>query len=172
MSDKKVIMIAGPNGAGKTTFAHTLLGADGRENFINADIIAAELSPAAPEAASFPAGRMMLERLDACVLRNESFALETTLAGLSYLNRIRAWQSEGYQVSLYFLSLPNVEMAIARVAERVAQGGHHVPAKVIRHRFSAGRQNFDRVYRQAVNLWILIDNSGDAPTLLDRGTNP
>ncbi len=171
MSEKKVIMIAGPNGAGKTTFAHALLNDGERANFFNADAIAATLSSVSSQTAALQAARMMLEQLDDCVHRQESFALETTLSGKSYVKRIRDWRTAGYHVSLYFLSLPNVEMAIARVAERVAQGGHHIPEDVIRRRFQAGLQNFDRVYQHAVDLWMKVDNSGDTPVLLDQGTN-
>ncbi len=61
MSDKKVIIIAGPNGAGKTTFAREFLPAEaGLPIFVNADLIAAGLSPFDPDAAALRAGRMML----------------------------------------------------------------------------------------------------------------
>jgi hypothetical protein len=114
---------------------------------------------------------MMLQQLDACVSRQESFALETTLSGKNYLKRIRSWREDGYRVSLYFLSLPNAEMAISRVAERVAQGGHHVPKDVIRRRFDGGLANFEEAYKKVVNLWMKIDNSGESPILLETGTN-
>ena len=92
MSEKKVIIIAGPNGAGKTTFARSFLPAEAQcPRFINADLIAVGLSPFAPEAAALRAGRLMLQEMDACVGRGESFAIETTLAGLNYVERIRRW---------------------------------------------------------------------------------
>lgn len=173
MSQKKIIMIAGPNGAGKTTFARSfLLGEAQCPRFINADLIAAGLSPFQPEAAALRAGRLMLREIDVCVGRGESFAIETTLAGLSYLQRISRWRAEGYRVSLYFLSLPKVEMAITRVAERVRQGGHDISEDVIRRRFEAGLRNFDQHYRQAVDMWMQFDNSGLTPILLDEGINP
>lgn len=121
---KKIIMVAGPNGAGKTTFARAFLPAEAQcPRFINADLIAAGLSPFMPEAEAFKAGRLMLKEIAECVGRGDSFAFETTLSGLVYLRQIRKWQNQGYHVSLFFLSLPTVEMAIARVAERVRQGG-------------------------------------------------
>ena len=102
MSQKKVIIIAGPNGAGKTTFARSFLPAEAQcPRFINADLIAAGLSPFQPEAAAIRAGRLMLEEIDDCVARSESFAFETTLAGLVYLRRIRHWRKLGYHVSLF-----------------------------------------------------------------------
>jgi len=106
---KKIIIIAGPNGAGKTTFAQSFLPEKiNCLRFINADLIAAGLSPFAPEAAALRAGRLMIEEMDACTVRGESFAVETTLAGRNYLRRIRQWQAVGYFVSLYFLSLSDV----------------------------------------------------------------
>ena len=169
---KKVVMIAGPNGAGKTTFARSFLPAEAQcPRFINADLIAAGLSPFAPEAAAIRAGRLMLEEISMSVARGESFALETTLSGLSYLRHIRAWQAQGYHVSLFFLALPTAELALARVAERVKQGGHNIPPEVIARRFAAGRDNFESKYQQAVNAWALYDNAGIAPILLAWGEN-
>lgn len=169
---KKVIIIAGPNGAGKTTFARSFLPQEAQcPRFINADLIAAGLSPFAPEAAALKAGRLMLAEINACVRKGESFAFETTLAGLAYVGRIHEWREAGYHVSLFFLHLPDVEMAIARVAERVQQGGHHIDEAVIRRRFSAGRRNLERAYKPAVDTWAEYANVGEEPTLLQWGEN-
>jgi predicted ABC-type ATPase len=169
---KKIIIIAGPNGAGKTTFARSFLPDEADcTRFINADLIAAGLSPFAPETAAIKAGRLMLNEIRSCVQGGESFAFETTLSGLGYLQHIRQWQEQGYQVSLYFLSLPDAEFAIARVAERVRQGGHTIPEAVIRRRFNAGLRNFERNYRAIVNDWALYDNTGIKPVLLEWGEN-
>lgn len=169
---KKAIIIAGPNGAGKTTFARSFLpGEAGVLRFINADLIAAGLSPFVPEAAAIKAGRLMLDEVRQSVAQGESFALETTLAGQSYLRHIKQWQAQGYRVSLYFLSLPDADAAVARVAERVRQGGHHIPEPVIRRRFIAGKRNFFHYYRSQVDDWALYDNAGSCPILLEWGEN-
>ncbi len=84
---------------------------------------------------------------------------------------IRNWRKQGYQVKLFFLSLSNAEEAIARVAERVAQGGHHVPDDVVRRRFSAGLLNFETSYRTEVNYWRWYDDSGDVRIMIDEGEN-
>lgn len=176
MSDgagKKIIIIAGPNGAGKTTFARSFLPDEAHlPRFINADLIAAGLAPFAPETAAIKAGRLMLEEIGACARRGESFAFETTLSGHGYLGHITGWREQGYRVSLYFLSLPDAETAIARVAERVRQGGHDIPEPIIRRRFVAGWDNFQRHYRAAVDDWALYDNVGNAPELIEWGENP
>ena len=169
---KKIIIIGGPNGAGKTTFARTFLPAEAQcLNFINADLIAAGLSPFAPEAAAIKAGRLMLEEMSDFSRRGESFAFETTLSGLSYRKHIRRWRDEGYQISLFFLALPTVETAIARVAERVKQGGHAVAESVIRRRFVAGLRNFEEIYKKEVHSWIEFDNSGVEPVVIAWGEN-
>ncbi|MGJ7565020.1 zeta toxin family protein [Variovorax sp. GB1R11] len=173
MSYPKIVVIAGPNGAGKTTFARAFLPQEAQtQRFINADLIAAGLSPFAPEAEAIKAGRLMLDEIAACVRRRESFAFETTLSGLGYLRHLGEWRKAGYHVSLFFLALPTAEFAVARVAERVRQGGHHIPEDVIRRRFEAGRRNFDERYRGAVDAWALYDNAGEEPTLIEWGEAP
>lgn len=167
---KKILIIAGPNGAGKTTFARSFLPAEAEVlRFINADLIAAGLSPFAPESAAIRAGRLMLDELKEAVRLGESFALETTLSGQSYVRHIEKWRAAGYRVSLYFLSLPDADTAIARVAERVRQGGHNIPEPVIRRRFAAGMKNFLHHYRDTVDDWVLYDNAGSVPVLLEWG---
>ena len=169
---KRIIIIAGPNGAGKTTFAQSFLPKEAKlTRFINADAIAAGLAAFAPETAAIRAGRLMLAEIAYCAQRGESFAFETTLSGLSYLKHIKAWRAQGYQVSLFFLSLPNAETAIARVAERVQQGGHDIPEPVIRRRFAAGLQNFRQHYQAVVDQWILYDNMTSAPVFIEWGQN-
>lgn len=172
MKQKRVIIIAGPNGAGKTTFAREFLPNEAAcMVFINADLIAAGLSPFNPFLAEIAAGRLMLELISEHAQRGSSFAFETTLSGRSYVRRIRQWRSEGYLVILFFLSLESAEEAIARVAERVLQGGHYVPDEVIRRRFRAGLRNFETLYRHEVSYWRLYNNSGDTPVLVDEGYN-
>lgn len=169
---KKIIIVAGPNGAGKTTFARSFLPAEAKlPRFINADLIAAGLAPFAPETAAIKAARLMLEEIDSCAKRGENFAFETTLSGIGYLRSIGKWRAAGYHVSLLFLSLPDADTAVARVALRVEQGGHFIPEPVIRRRFKKGLLNFNADYKQAVDDWALYDNTGAEPLLLEWGEN-
>jgi predicted ABC-type ATPase len=169
---RRIIIIAGPNGAGKTTFARSFLPREAQlPRFINADLIAAGLAPFAPETAAIKAGRLMLEEIQSCIQHCESFAFEPTLSGLGYLRHIPQWRAMGYKVSLFFLALPNVETTIARVAERVRQGGHDIPVPVIRRRFIAGGRNFEQRYCAVVDDWAVYDNSGDDPEILEWGEN-
>lgn len=169
----KVIVIAGPNGAGKTTFAREFLPHEADcPAFVNADLIAAGLAPFAPETAAVRAGRVMLQELARHFAGRRSFAFESTLAGRGYVQHIRAWKAAGYRVKLIFPRLNSPEEAIARVAQRVRQGGHHVPEATIRRRFSAGRENFERWYAPLVDAWALYDNAGPQPALLDWSEKP
>ncbi len=110
----------------------------------------------------------MLETIADYAGRGESFAFETTLSGLTYAQMIPTWGSSDYVVKLIFLSLPDVEIAIERVANRVIQGGHNVPEHVIRRRFAHGIANFER-YKALVNSWQLYDNSGIPAVLIEEG---
>ena len=136
---------------------------------MNADLIAAELLPLEPERVAMRAARFMLQRIGEEVTKGDSFAFETTLANRSYAHSIREWQAAGYHVALWFLALSSVEVALARVAQRVLQGGHNIPEEVVRRRFLAGRANFDELYRGLVDSWVLYDNSDAVPLLLDWG---
>ena len=170
---RRVIIIGGPNGAGKTTFAKAFLPNEAAcPRFINADLIAAGLSPFKPETAAVQAARLMLEEIRRCAGQGEDFALETTLSGRTYARQIASWQAIGYSVNLIFLKLRSVKLALARVKARVAQGGHHIPADVIRRRFRQGWQNFETLYRPLVNHWELYDNSANRPILIEQGDNP
>ena len=165
--EKRIFIIAGPNGAGKTTFATEYLPNEADcPLFINADIIAAELNPSGPHLVGFQAGRLVLNQIREHVRKGESFAFETTLSGQNYARHIPRWREQGYRVKLFFLRLPTPGMAIARVAQRVLEGGHDVPEEVIRRRFDAGRRNFERIYRGLVDGWILYDNSDVEPKRL------
>lgn len=164
----RILIIAGPNGAGKTTFAREFLPQEADcPIFINADLIAAGMAPFAPETAAVRAGRLMLEEMRRHFAARESFAFETTLAGRSHAVMIDRWRLAGYRVKLIFLSLQNPEEAIARVAERVRQGGHDVPENAIRRRFHAGLTNLRTLYMPRVDVWALYDNTGSEPVVLD-----
>lgn len=171
--ERKVIVIAGPNGAGKTTFAREFLPNEaGCTVFVNADLIAAGLAPFAPQTAAVRAGRLMLQEIARYFAAGESFAFETTLAGRGYVPRIRTWQAAGYAVKLIFLRLDSPEEAMARVAQRVLQGGHDVPEATIRRRFASGLHNFQTLYAPLVDAWALYDNGSRKPVLLDWSEEP
>ena len=169
---QRIIIIAGPNGAGKTTFAREYLLKEAHcPDFINVDLIAAGLSPFDPDRVAIQAGRIMLSEIERRVRKRESFAFETTLSGNVYARMIPAWRNSGYRVRLIFLSLPDPEMALSRVATRVAQGGHNVRSAVVRRRFDSGLRNFQNIYMHLVDTWEWYDNSGNTPQLISAGIN-
>ena len=170
ISSRRILIVAGANGAGKTAFATEFLPNEADcPIFINADLIAAGLSPFRPDLTALRAGRLMLSMIRDYVRRGESFAFETTLSGRSYARLIPHWREQGYSVELFFLRLSRPEIAIARVKQRVAEGGHDVPEPVIRRRFHAGLRNFEHIYKGLVDKWVVYDNSGDKPVLLKEG---
>ena len=167
---RKIIIIAGPNGAGKTTFAQEFLPNEAEcPIFINADLIAAGISPFDQERAAFKAGRLMLEEIFENAKRQNSFAFETTLSGRGYARMIPAWQAADFLVKLFFLQLISPELAIARVRQRVKSGGHNVPEPVIRRRFISGLRNLESLYKPIVDEWAVYDNSGSTPQLMEEG---
>ena len=166
---RRIIILAGPNGAGKTTFAREYLQKEAYcPDFVNVDLIAAGLSPFNPQRAAIRAGKIMLSEIKRRVRKGESFAFETTLSGHIYARWIPEWRRDGYRVRLIFLSLPDAEMAIERVAARVGQGGHDVASADVRRRFKSGLLNFEEIYKHLVDKWEQYDNSGSTPQLISE----
>ncbi len=162
-------IVAGPNGAGKTTFAMRFLPIVANcKHFINADLIAAGLSPLSPEAEWIAASRLFLKEIKSCVHKRIHFAFETTLAGHGYLRLTDELQAEGWRVNLVYLSLSDVGLAKQRVAERVASGGHDIPEKDIARRFTRGLHNLLYSYSALCDMTQCFENSGPAPVLIFR----
>jgi len=160
-------IIAGPNGAGKTTFALEYLPQVAQcSRFVNADLIAAGLSPLAPERELLAASRLFLGEIEACITQREDFAFETTLAGRSYLKLVRRLQTAGWRVELIYLALPNMEMSKLRVAERVAHGGHTIPVADIERRFARSLGNLLYSFSTQVDACRCFMNSDASPELV------
>ena len=155
-------IIAGPNGAGKTTFALEYLPTVANcRNFINADLIAAGLSPLAPETGLIAASRLFLKEIDAHIQARQGFAFETTLSGRSYLKLIKRLRKEDWRVELIYLALPSVEMSKLRVAERVVHGGHN-----IERRFPRSLHNLLEEFSFAVDRTQCFMNDTELPQLV------
>lgn len=169
MKHKAVYIIAGPNGSGKTTFANMFLPDYVKcPNFVNADLIAQGLAPFQPRAAAIKSGKLVLQQIHEYADRGVDFAFETTLAGKSYVNLLTALKARGYASHLFFLWIPGPELAMARIKDRVAEGGHHVPAVDIRRRFVRSINNFFTLYKSMFDSWMLFDNSKAKPVLIAK----
>lgn len=157
-------IIAGCNGAGKTTAASTILPEIlNCKEFVNADSIAAGLSPFNVESVAIEAGRIMLNRIEFLLNACEDFGIETTLATKSYVALIKRAQSEGYKVSLIFIWLNTPEYAVQRVTSRVSNGGHNIPDDVIRRRFERGRYNLHSLYVPICDFYTIITTDMGRP---------
>jgi predicted ABC-type ATPase len=160
-------IVAGSNGAGKTTFAREFLPHYAQcSNFINPDLIARALSPFDPEAALVRAGRMVLERIGEATQSRTDFAFETTLSGRSYASLIRGIRASGYRIHLFYLWIPDAELALARIRARVAKGGHNVPSQDVRRRFGRTLTNLFALYRPLLDTLHFFDNSQRTPRLV------
>src|SRR3972149_3553449 len=140
--NQHLYIIAGPNGSGKTTFVRRFLPyyAD-CINFVNADLIPAGLSPFSPDIAAIKAGKIMLGQIQEHINAGHDFAIETTLAGRSYVRLLKDLKKKGYKIHLFYLWLPNPDLALERIAERVRAGGHDVPKDVVKRRFARSGHN-------------------------------
>jgi predicted ABC-type ATPase len=164
------LLIAGPNGAGKTTFAKEYLPSDARVlNFVNADLIAAGLSPLRPELALVAAARLVLEEIARLIESRADFAWESALSGLTHVKRIQEMKRLGYHVEIIYLQLASPRLALRRITGRVRQGGHNVKKADVLRRFSRSWQNFQTVYRPLADAWAVYDNSSRPPKLIESG---
>jgi predicted ABC-type ATPase len=146
-------LVVGPNGAGKSTFVRlTLAPVLPHANFVNADLIAEQRWPADAEAHSYEAARIAAATREALLARRKAFIAETVFSHPSKLDLLREAHATGYYTAVHVLLVPE-ELAVARVATRVAAGGHTVPEDKIRGR-----------YRR---LWPLV---ADAIMLADTAT--
>ena len=161
MPAPNIYIIAGCNGAGKTTFAKEFLPREVRcLRFYNADEIARGLSPLAPSVGAIKAGRLLLSEVRQSIHRHETFALESTLSGKTYVRTFNRALSLGYELELHYLWLSSVEQAIARVRRRVRMGGHDVPATDIRRRFKRSLVHLINDYLPLATRWVIWDNRG------------
>jgi predicted ABC-type ATPase len=168
MNDRHLVIVGGPNGSGKSTFAEEYRIRYAM-TYLGADSIAAELAPNNPLSSKITAGKQFVHRLNAAISAGESRIVESTLAGKGLERHIGLARQAGYRISLVFVTLDSPELCIARIRERVAQGGYYVPDIDVRRRFTRSRYLFWRHYRQLVNSWQLFANTGEGFDLLATG---
>ena len=167
MKTPNLYIIAGANGSGKTTFARVFLPKYVRcPRFVNPDLIAQGLSPFEPTRAAVRAGRLVLEEIRRNLAVGTDFAFETTLSGRTYRRVIQDAKGRGYRVHILYLWIPTADLAVARIADRVAEGGHTVPEADVRRRFTRTLANLMAEYRPLADSVHFFDNSGETPQLV------
>lgn len=166
-TERNLYIIAGSNGAGKTTFAREFLPDYAHcIRFINPDLIAAGLSPFDPAAAALAAGKVVLHEVQRAIDAGRSFALESTLSGRTYLRLLRLARAAGFTLHLFYLWIPDADLALARICDRVEAGGHDVPEPDVRRRYSRSLMNLFTLYGPAVDTIHFFDNSGEKPDII------
>jgi len=166
----KLYIISGCNGAGKSTSAYTILPEILNCNeFVNADNIAAGISPFSPDTVAFEAGRIMLQRIDQLVFQGVDFAIETTLSSKSYFFKMQDWQNQGYEIILIYIWLNSPELAFERIADRVNKGGHSIPKEIVLRRYYRRINNLFDFFIPIRNYWLIIDNYGAMPEMIAEG---
>jgi predicted ABC-type ATPase len=164
-----LVLLAGPNGAGKTTFINGFLRERSETfQFVNPDEVARSLTGIGP-ARDLAAGRLVIERLDQLFALRADVVLETTLATRSHAVRIRDWKAAGYRVELIYLRLPSADHSVARVAHRVALGGHGIPEEALRRRFLLSLAYLETTYKPLADDWKVYASGGEVLELLDWG---
>ena len=165
-------IVAGCNGAGKTTASYTTILPEilNCREFVNADNIAAGISPFNPESVALEAGRIMLKRINELLKNGDDFALETTLSTKSYVSFIKKAQDIGYKVSLLYFWLSSPQMAFERVAKRVSNGGHNIPPDVIERRYYRGIKNLLQLYIPVCDEWVVVNNVQSSPIIIAQGS--
>ena len=169
MEKPNLYIISGCNGAGKTTASLTILPEIlNCSEFVNADAIAAGLSPFHPENVAIEAGKLMLKRIGFLIKSKKDFALETTLPSKNHFQTIKNAQEQGFEITLLFFWLNSVELAKERVKIRVSKGGHDIPPEVIARRYERGLENLDK-YCVLCDDWFVYDNSNNLSELIIDG---
>ena len=164
-----LVLLAGPNGAGKTTFINGFLRERAETfQFVNPDEVARSLTGIGP-ARDLAAGRLVIERLDQWFALRADVVLETTLATRSHAVRIRDWKAAGYRFELVYLRLPSADHSVARVAHRVARGGHGIPEEALRRRFLLSLAYLETTSKPLADDWKVYASGGEVLELLDWG---
>lgn len=164
-------IISGCNGSGKTTCTYSLLPEMLEcKQYVNSDEFAKALSPFNPGAASLKAGRLMLLKVKYLMDRNETFSIETTLATRTLIKIATIAQNRGYSVVILYFWLSSPQMAIQRVRNRVAAGGHDIPEEVIKRRYYMGLDYLFNDYIPMCDHWILADNSNPPFKVIAQGS--
>ncbi|MGB3650137.1 MAG: zeta toxin family protein [Rivularia sp. (in: cyanobacteria)] len=155
-----LIIIAGANGSGKSTLTRGIFQ-NSNLPIIDPDAIAREINPSSPESVAITAGRQAVNQINSYLINNQSFGAETTLSGNNYLKIMDKAKKKGFEVSLIYIGVDDVNININRVQLRVRRGGHNVPASDVRRRYQRSMNNLYKAIEIADNTKV-YDNSAQA----------
>lgn len=161
-----LIIIAGPNGAGKSTVVELLTTDQTISNCVNADVIAKGMAIYGEGDSHIGAGRVLLRVVHTALEAGESVTFESTMAGRSWISLMQAARSRGYDVTICFVAVRSPELALARVAQRVSEGGHDIPEETLRRRYARSLRLWMGTYRHMAQHWYFFDNSGNNAQLI------
>ncbi|MBK8970779.1 MAG: AAA family ATPase [Hahellaceae bacterium] len=159
---KQLWILVGGNGAGKSTFYRLYLQPRGLP-FINADLIARQLFPDDPEGHSYDAAKLAELERSRLLEQGLSFCYETVFSHVSKVDFLGQAKASGYQIILVFIHLDLSELNQARVAQRVTEGGHFVPANKIESRIPRTLENVRKAIPLCDQVWILDNSSFEQP---------
>jgi predicted ABC-type ATPase len=160
-----VFMVGGESGAGKTTLGLMLLPMSlGVANYVSADAIASGLNPVRPETAQPFADRMMFQYLRNLIFNKKTFGFESTCASTEHRQTLLRCRDAGYFVTLIYLWLPSVEIAVARIKIRTSQVQIHqrndaILEDTIRRRYAIGIANMLNLYLPMADAAFILDAS-------------
>ena len=159
-NNKKAVIFAGTNGAGKSTFYNMSQDIpDFKETVrINTDEIIRKIGDWRSDADQMKAGKTGIKLRNEAIKQGKSFNEETTLCGKTIIKLFEKLKENGYKIDLYYVGLKNSDIALERIKNRVANGGHDIPAEKVRKRYEESRSNLEKVI-PLCNSVSVFDNS-------------
>jgi predicted ABC-type ATPase len=168
----RIYVLAGTDGAGKSSVVGAMAIRSGAE-FFNPDEAARAILAANPDAtpveangAAWQQGRRLLER---AIDERLDYVLETTLGGETFTGLLENALRAGLEVRVSFVGLSSPVHHLARVAARVAKGGHDIPEATVRYRYDKSREHLVALLPRLTEM-KLYDNSLEADP--DAGKAP
>ena len=153
-----MVLLAGPNGAGKSTLYDIVVAPRIAAPFINADLIQREELRDPSMAAAYKAAAIAENRRQQALKRRISFVSESTFSHASKLDLVEQARGAGFRIVLYHVNVRRPELSVARVAQRVTEGGHDVPEDKIRERYERNQPLIRAAALQADYAFV-YDNS-------------